>query len=97
MVSRRDPQGLPPEVLQQVVSADASKLPAYGGLPVPGKGYAIVRVTKVVDSDPKQTGQQNVEQAEQLYGATQYQAYLESLRQQAKIDVNQENLEKKSP
>ena len=31
------------------VAADASKLPAYVGLPVPDQGYVILRISKVVE------------------------------------------------
>jgi peptidyl-prolyl cis-trans isomerase D len=94
-VSRRDAQGLPAEVLQKVVSADVSKLPAYAGLAIPGKGYALVRIAKVIDTDAKATAQENSLRAGQLYGSAQYQAYLASLRQRADIEVRKENLERK--
>jgi peptidyl-prolyl cis-trans isomerase D len=93
-VSRRDPQNLPGEVLRPVMSADASKLPAYIGLPVADAAYMLVRISKVVDGDPKQAGDP-VPRAAGLMGAAQYEAYISSLRRQASIEVNQANLEKK--
>ncbi|MBV8033169.1 MAG: SurA N-terminal domain-containing protein [Betaproteobacteria bacterium] len=93
-VSRRDPQGLPPEVLQKVVAADVSKLPAYTGLLVPEKGYALLRISRVIDPDPKQSAD-NEPRTAQLYGSSQFQAYLASLRSQADIEVRKENLERK--
>jgi len=93
-VSRRETQNLPGEVLRPVMSADASKLPAYIGLPVADAGYMLVRVSKVMEGDPKQGGDP-VPRAAGLAGAAQFQAYVASLRKQADISLNQANLEKK--
>ena len=93
-VSRRDPQKLPGQVLRPVMAADTSKLPAYVGLPAGDSGYLLVRVTKVVEGDPKQGGDP-LPRAAGLAGAAQFEAYVESLRKQADISVNPGNLEKK--
>ena len=93
-VSRRDPQNLPLEVLRPVMSADATKLPAYVGLPVADAGYMLVRISKVIEGDPKQGGDP-VPRAAALSGASQYESYVESLRKQAKLSINQANLERK--
>jgi peptidyl-prolyl cis-trans isomerase D len=93
-VSRRDPQNLPLEVLRPVMSADVSKLPAYVGLPVGDAGYMLVRVSKVLEGDPKQAGDP-LPRAAALSGTAQYEAYVASLRKQADVSVNQGNLEKK--
>jgi peptidyl-prolyl cis-trans isomerase D len=95
LVSRREAQGLASNVLRQVVSADTSKLPAYIGVPIPDGGYSLFRITRVVeepikDEDPQVTGR-----AAQLYGNADYQAYVESLRARADIDVRAAALEKK--
>jgi peptidyl-prolyl cis-trans isomerase D len=93
-VSRRDAQNLPLEVLRPVMSADVSKLPAYVGLPVGDAGYMLVRVSKVMEGDPKQAGDP-LPRAAALSGTAQYEAYVASLRKQADVSVNQANLEKK--
>jgi peptidyl-prolyl cis-trans isomerase D len=93
-VSRRDPQNLPLEVLRPVMSADATKLPAYVGLPVADAGYMLVRISKVIEGDPKQGGDP-VPRAAALSGSSQYEAYVESLRKQADVSINQANLERK--
>jgi peptidyl-prolyl cis-trans isomerase D len=97
-VSRRDPQGLPRELLQPVVAADVSKLPAYVGIPVPNAGYLLIRISKVIDADPKEPKEQGAEsraRVNQLFGSAQYDAYVESLRSRADIEIKPENLEKK--
>ena len=93
-VSRREPQKIPGGVVRSVMAADTSKLPAYIGLPAGEAGYLLVRISKVVEGDPKQVGDP-MPRAVGLAGAAQFEAYLESLRKQADISVNPGNLEKK--
>jgi peptidyl-prolyl cis-trans isomerase D len=95
LVSRRDAQGLTPNVLRQVVSADTSRLPTYIGVPIPDGGYSLFKITRVVEEpvnaeDPQVTGR-----AAQLYGGADYQAYVESLRARADIDIRPGAIEKK--
>jgi peptidyl-prolyl cis-trans isomerase D len=94
-VSRREPRGLPNEVLRRVLSADASKLPAYIGMPVADADYLLVRISKVVEGDPKQQPADSGQRTAGLLGAAQYEAYVASLRKQADVEINQANLEKK--
>ena len=94
LVSRRDAQGLQGEALREVVSADVSKLPAYAGMPVQN-GYLLLRVSKVVEGDPAKQGGDPAARTSGMYGAAQYQAYVDSLRSRADIEVNSTNLEKK--
>ena len=94
-VSRRDPQGLQGAVLRSVVTADVGKLPAYVGVAIPEAGYLLVRISKVIEADPKQLAQEATARAAGLLSNAQYNAYVASLRQQADIEVNQANLERK--
>ncbi len=89
-VSRREAPGLPAAMLRQVMAADAGKLPAYIGAPSDA-GYVLLKVSKVIDGDPQQAGNRPAA----LLGAAQYDAYVASLRGQADIDINQQNLEKR--
>ena len=43
-VSRAQPQGLPPQVLDAALRADASKLPAVAGVDLGALGYVVLRV-----------------------------------------------------
>lgn len=95
LVSRRDAQGLPFNVLRQVVAADVSKLPAYVGVPIPDAGYVLVRISKVVEDQPKEGDPQLAARANTLYGNAQYEAYVESLRARADVEINAASLEKK--
>ena len=94
-VSRRDAQGLPRELLQPIVAADVSKLPAYVGIPVPNAGYLLVRIGKIIEADPKEKNPESSARVGQLFGTAQYDAYVDSLRARADIEIKPENLEKK--
>jgi peptidyl-prolyl cis-trans isomerase D len=95
LVSRRDAQGLPANMLRQVVSADTTKLPAYVGVPVPDGGYALLRISKVIEEPVKENDPQVSARFAQLYGAAQFEALVESLRSRADIAINPASLEKK--
>jgi peptidyl-prolyl cis-trans isomerase D len=92
-VSRREPQGVPPDILAPIVSADAAKLPAYVGIAIPETGYLLVRISKVIDDPKPAAGQEG--RTTQLFAAAQYEAYLASLRQRADVEVRPGALEKK--
>jgi peptidyl-prolyl cis-trans isomerase D len=95
MVSRRDSQGFPPNVTRQVFGADTAKLPAYIGVPIPDAGYVLLRVSRVVDEPAKEIDPQTALRAAGLYGNAQYEAFVESLRSRADIDIRPGNPEKK--
>jgi peptidyl-prolyl cis-trans isomerase D len=91
-VSRREAGGLPGDVLRQVMSADAAKLPAYVGVPA-DLGYVLLKISRVIEADPK--AQEAGNRPAALLGAAQYDAYVASLRAQADVEINQRNLEKR--
>jgi peptidyl-prolyl cis-trans isomerase D len=93
-VSRREPRGLPPNLLRQVVSADAAKLPAYVGVPIDG-GYVLLRISKVTEADAAEAGPDAEQRATGLIGAAQFQAYVASLRARADVEVKPAKLEEK--
>ena len=95
-VSRTKPEGLPPEALRLVMSAPTGKLPSVVGAQVSG-GYAIVRINmvrepKVVEPAREQAIMSALDRAQ---AESEFSAYLESVRQAAKVVVRRENLEKK--
>lgn len=95
-VSRTKTEGLPPEALRKVLSADASKLPAYAGFGGDG-GYVIYRVGKVIDAPVRdeKDAKAALARIESQVGGEQFAAYVSSLRAKAKVEVNKANLEKK--
>jgi len=95
MVSRRNAQGLPAEILRQVVAADAAKLPAYVGVALPDQGYSILRISKVVEGGAPADEKQAEARANAAQGGADYEAYVATLKGRASISVNSANLEKK--
>ena len=93
-VSRRDPKGLSQEALGRIVAADVSKLPAYVGAEKDGAGYAIYRISKVVEPAKKTDSQSAADLAriEAVEGTAEYEAYVASLRKRADIEINEKNL-----
>jgi len=95
MVSRRESQGLPPNVARQVFGADTAKLPAYIGAPIPDAGYVLLRVSRVVEEPAKEVDPQTALRAAGLYGNAQYEAFVESLRSRADIEIRPGSLTEK--
>jgi peptidyl-prolyl cis-trans isomerase D len=97
-VSRAKAEGLPPDALRQILSADAAKLPAYAGFPAEG-GYVLYRVGKVIEAAPPKDeteARKTVARLESQAGGEQFAAYTASLRSRAKVEINKANLEKKA-
>ena len=85
-VSRRDPKGLPPNLLRQVVAADVAKLPAYVGVPLE-TGYVVLRISKVTEAGESERSPEAEQRVANVLGGTQFQAYVASLRARADIEV----------
>jgi peptidyl-prolyl cis-trans isomerase D len=96
-VSRRVPAGLAQESLRRILSADASKLPAYVGVDRGERGYAIYRLLRVMPPDPLPEEQKNNElvRLDRQAGSAQVEAYVASLRSRSKVEINKELVEKK--
>ena len=75
-------------LLQKLMSADVSKLPAYVGMEVPLRGYGIYRISKV--TTPKIDEAQQEENARQIVNLLAQQemlAYLEGLKIRLKTEI----------
>jgi len=96
-VSRDAPLGFKPEALSVMFNADAAKLPAYSGMAMSDQGYALYRVSKVVPMEKLEAEKEKGvrQQLTRLVAAQEYQAFVGSLRSNAKVEVNKKALEKK--
>lgn len=96
-VTRRDAKGLSEEALRRIVTADVSKPPAYVGADKGEAGYAIYRISKVIEPDKKTDAQMatDVANLERAEGQADYDAFVASLRKRAEIEINAKNLERK--
>ncbi len=94
-VSRENTAGLPPAAVSRIFSADASRLPAYVGTEVPA-GYAVYRVSKVVDTEPDEARQRAVQsELGRANGEQEFRSFLAGLRASAGVEINRQALEKK--
>jgi peptidyl-prolyl cis-trans isomerase D len=87
-VSRAEPHELPPQVLEAVLKADASKLPNWVGVDLGTQGYAVARIDKVLGRDPA-AGDAKRAQAQyaQAWAAAESQAYYDALKTRFKAEV----------
>ena len=96
-VSRRSPQGIPAGAMRTIMGADPAHLPAYAGAERGNEGYMLYRVARELPAEPRPEAQRSAERARaaQQAGARQFEAYIESLRAQADVDIHAANLERK--
>ncbi len=90
-VSRLQPQGLPREVVEAAIKADASKLPAIVGVDLGAEGYAVVKLGKVqapaADADEVTRLQARYTQA---WTEAESIAYLNALKRRFKVEIKAE-------
>lgn len=87
-VSRPQPQGLAPQVLDAVMKAGAAALPARIGVDIPGEGYAVVRINKVLPPDDKAPELASLRPLyAQAWAAAETRAYYEALKTRFKVEV----------
>jgi len=87
-VSRPQPQGLPAPVLDAVLRADATQLPAVAGVDLGAQGYVVLRVTQVLPREPAPGGDDALRaQYAQAWAAAEADAYLAALKKRYKVDI----------
>jgi len=86
MVSRAQPGDLPRAALDAVLAADAAKLPALVGVALPGDGYVVVRIQKLLPREP-QAEQDNALKAQytQAWARAEADAYYRALSTRFKV------------
>lgn len=97
LVSRNEPKGMSEPVLRQAFKADTGKLPAYTGIDDPRGGFALLKVSRIVEPEKAAADKQKAltEGLQQLLGQEGMSAYVASLRQKAGVKISKELLEKK--
>jgi peptidyl-prolyl cis-trans isomerase D len=97
LVRNQPQQGFTNEGMTRIFQADPAKLPVYVGTPSEGGGFAIYRVVKVIS--PPGVDRAKVAAARARIGEMQsrevFEAYVNTLKDKAKVVINQANLEKK--
>lgn len=94
VVSRMDARLLPPQAAPLVFRMDKSKLPGYAGIDLPGKGYALYRLSKVTPGAALDAARRQGLQGQLRSLAAQQEVamYLSALRARYKVDVNEKAL-----
>ncbi len=87
-VSRTNAGGLPGAAVAAVMKADATKLPAYVGVPVAGKGYSIYRIS-AIDEKPadEEAVKAEKQQVEEFLASQEMAGYLGVIRKRAKAEI----------
>jgi peptidyl-prolyl cis-trans isomerase D len=88
VVGRAAAQGVPRNVIDAVLGADASKLPAPVGVDLGDQGYLVARVTQVLPRDPALASEENLQgQYVQAVANAEAQAYLAALKTRYKAEI----------
>ena len=97
LVRNRAQPGFTNEAITRIFQADATKVPAYIGAAGDGGGFSIYRLVKVIlppDVDPGKIAAARARIGE-MQNREIFEAYVNTLKAKAKVEVNQRNLEKK--
>lgn len=88
LVSRTNFNGVQGPVVAAVMRADANKLPAYVGVPIPGRGYSIFRINSLDKqaADPE-TVKAEQQQVDEFLSAQEMAAYLGVIKKRADAEI----------
>ena len=97
VVGRQGKAAVHPDALKVIFSADVSKLPAYVGVELRDRGYGLYRISRVIEAPPPdEASEKSVrEQLARQLAQQDYAAYVASLKEKTKIEINKAALEKK--
>ncbi len=91
IVSRPQPQGVPREVLDAALRADATKLPQVVGVDLPDGAFVVLRVSAVLPREAVPGGDATLnQQYTQAWAAAEADAYLQALKRRYKVDIKAE-------
>jgi peptidyl-prolyl cis-trans isomerase D len=87
-VSRAQSQGMPKPLLDAVLRADSSKLPAVEGVDLAEQGYVVVRVLQVLPAETPPGGELPLRnQYAQAWAAAEADAYVAALKKRFKAEI----------
>ena len=88
VIGRAAAQGVPRELIDAVLGADADKLPVPVGVDLGAQGYVVAKVTQVLPRDPATAPEQMLQgQYAQAIANAEMQAYYTALRSRYKAKV----------
>lgn len=87
-VSRAQLREMPREIVDAAMRAPSAKLPAFAGVDLPGQGYAVVKIGKVLGRDVAAVDDRRAQaQYAQSWGDAEGQAYYEALKARMRAQV----------
>ena len=97
-VSRSNPGGLSPDVIEAAMKANAKSMPAYAGIDNPNGGYTLIQIAKVVEPSLADEAKLKAARAriEQAAALQQVQAMVAQVRSQADVSFSKDALTKKT-
>jgi len=89
--------GMTPDALNRIFRVDAAKVPQFVGATADRGGFAIYKVVKVIAPPPAEPSKlaAAASRISELQNREVFDAYVNTLRAKANVQVNQANLEKK--
>jgi peptidyl-prolyl cis-trans isomerase D len=88
VVSRAKAGELPRAVVEAVLKAASTTLPAYVGVDLAEQGYAVAKLTKVLGRDPVAADAARAQSSyAQTWGDAESQAYYDALKSRFKVDT----------
>jgi peptidyl-prolyl cis-trans isomerase D len=89
VVTRQDVQGVPAQAVQAAFMIDGATLPKVTGAEVPGLGYAVVKVNKVVAAEAADANATKAAGAQlsQVQAAAEAQLYIEALKKRYQVEL----------
>ena len=96
-VSRGNPGGLPPPVIDAAMKLEAKTLPAYTGTDNPGGGYSLIQVAKVIDAPLADEAKLKATRTRVAQARSQQEmlSLLAQMRANADVSISKDALEKK--
>ena len=90
LVSRDQPQGVAPKVLDAALRTDPSVLPSVAGVDLGDQGYAVVKVNRIVSrvAPDEAVAKQGRTQYAQAWAAAENQAYYGLLKERFKARIS---------
>lgn len=88
-ISRITNTGIDPTSLSAVMKADVQKLPAYIGVELPNRDYALFRINKVMQPEKLDTARRQAEQQQvaNVLAQQEMTAYIDFLKTKAKVKI----------
>ena len=89
LVSRAASRDLPRPLLDAILKAPATTLPAFVGVSLGDQGYALAKFTKTAGRDPSVANpEQSMQQYAQVWSEAEAQAYYAALKSRYKVSIS---------